>query len=102
MKLAQIAAETDPRHMRPGAHNPKVAGSNPAPATSRKPSKRRVFGFSFAVGLRVGLGCAQGVPIPALADLAPDVEPPGRTGQNAGTVRSQEDRVATTGGENSA
>jgi hypothetical protein len=34
------------RHPRKGTHNPKVAGSNPAPATNEKPCVARVFGIS--------------------------------------------------------
>ena len=43
------------------AHNPEVAGSNPAPATHRKPASKRAFGFlgpasAFDAGSSAGCG----------------------------------------------
>jgi hypothetical protein len=45
-----IQAAPDPSHR---SHNPKVAGSNPAPA-KRKPCTSRAFGFLKATGFRCG------------------------------------------------
>ena len=35
------------------SHNPKVAGSNPAPATNQGPSEKRALGVLFAWSLRL-------------------------------------------------
>src|SRR3954453_16976015 len=51
------------------AHNPKVAGSNPAPATPRRPCLRGLFAF-LGLALELGLGAPRRYRTPLASPLS--------------------------------